>query len=80
MVYCKYSHWGYGATAARLTPDQEVGSSNLSALILHNIMQKPRMMKKRSVNSFCVLGSCSVVVAPVLPAAYNSPLPIGSWC
>ena len=27
------SHWGYGATAARLTPDQKVGSSNLSALI-----------------------------------------------
>ena len=24
---------GYGATAARLTPDQKVGSSNLSALI-----------------------------------------------
>ena len=27
------SHWGYGATAARLTPDQKVGSSNLSGLI-----------------------------------------------
>ena len=27
------SHRGYGATAARLTPDQKVGSSNLSALI-----------------------------------------------
>ena len=26
-------HWVYGATAARLTPDQKVGSSNLSALI-----------------------------------------------
>ena len=26
---------GYGATAARLTPDQKVGSSNLSALIFH---------------------------------------------
>ena len=26
-------HWGYGATAARLTPDQKVGSSNLSGLI-----------------------------------------------
>ena len=26
---------GYGATAARLTPDQKVGSSNLSALILN---------------------------------------------
>lgn len=25
---------GYGATAARLTPDQKVGSSNLSALML----------------------------------------------
>ena len=25
--------WGYGATVARLTPDQKVGSSNLSALI-----------------------------------------------
>ena len=27
------TQWGYGATAARLTPDQKVGSSNLSALI-----------------------------------------------
>ena len=27
---------GYGATVARLTPDQKVGSSNLSALILLN--------------------------------------------
>ena len=26
---------GYGATAARLTPDQKVGSSNLSAFIWH---------------------------------------------
>jgi hypothetical protein len=26
-------HRGYGATAARLTPDQKVGSSNLSALM-----------------------------------------------
>ena len=25
-------NWGYGATAARLTPDQKVGSSNLSGL------------------------------------------------
>ena len=24
--------WGYGATVARLTPDQKVGSSNLSGL------------------------------------------------
>ena len=28
-------NWGYGATAARLTPDQKVGSSNLFALIVH---------------------------------------------
>ena len=26
-------HWLYGATAARLTPDQKVGSSNLSVVI-----------------------------------------------
>ena len=30
---CSSSSRGYGATAARLTPDQKVGSSNLSALI-----------------------------------------------
>ena len=29
---CVYQR-GYGATVARLTPDQKVGSSNLSALI-----------------------------------------------
>ena len=28
---------GYGATAARLTPDQKVGSSNLSGLICHTL-------------------------------------------
>ena len=28
---------GYGATAARLTPDQKVGSSNLSGLICHRL-------------------------------------------
>ena len=28
-------HRGYGATVARLTPDQKVGSSNLSVLILY---------------------------------------------
>ena len=27
------SYWAYGATVARLTPDQKVGNSNLSALI-----------------------------------------------
>ena len=27
---------GYGATVARLTPDQKVGSSNLSALIFYS--------------------------------------------
>ena len=31
--------WGYGATVARLTPDQKVGSSNLSALILSVLPQ-----------------------------------------
>ena len=36
IVY-KYTrdHRVYGATVARLTPDQKVGSSNLSGLILH---------------------------------------------
>ena len=29
---------GYGATVARLTPDQKVGSSNLSALILYSAL------------------------------------------
>ena len=29
--------WGYGATAARPTPDQKVGSSNLSGLILDSL-------------------------------------------
>ena len=28
-----FADWGYGATAARLTPDQKVGSSNLSGLM-----------------------------------------------
>ena len=32
---------GYGATAARLTPDQKVGSSNLSVLIFALTTRKP---------------------------------------
>ena len=32
-VRVHFIHWGYGATVARLTPDQKVGSSNLSGLI-----------------------------------------------
>ena len=32
---------GYGATAARLTPDQKVGSSNLSGLIFPKVFHNP---------------------------------------
>ena len=32
---------GHGAMAARLTPDQKVGSSNLSALIFHTSLSNP---------------------------------------
>ena len=32
--FFKNISWGYGATVARLTPDEKVGSSNLSALII----------------------------------------------
>ena len=35
VLHAGVSSRGYGATAARLTPDQKVGSLNLSALILH---------------------------------------------
>ena len=33
LIYETLRHWLYGATAARLTPDQKVGSSNLSVVI-----------------------------------------------
>ena len=33
-VPARFALWGYGATVARLTPDQQVGTSNLSVLIL----------------------------------------------
>ena len=33
---------GYGATVARLTPDQKVGSSNLSALITYSSLGRYR--------------------------------------
>ena len=33
-VGIEFPAWGYGAMAARPTPDQKVGSSNLSGLIL----------------------------------------------
>ena len=32
VLVCSTATRGYGATAARLTPDQKVGSSNLSGL------------------------------------------------
>ena len=32
LCLCRFTSRGYGATAARLTPDQKVGSSNLSGL------------------------------------------------
>ena len=32
--------WGYGAMAARLTPDQKVGSSNLSGLIFARLRRE----------------------------------------
>ena len=37
--------WGYGATVARLTPDQKVGSSNLSALILSKWKMQGRFLE-----------------------------------
>ena len=33
IILTRYFQGGYGATVARLTPDQKVGSSNLSALM-----------------------------------------------
>ena len=38
---------GYGATAARLTPDQKVGSWNLSGLTLHAAWVPGAHRKKR---------------------------------
>ena len=37
VLVCSTATRGYGATAARLTPDQKVGSSNLSALIARDL-------------------------------------------
>ena len=39
--------WGYGATAARLTPDQKVGTSDLSGLTLHAAWVLGTHRKKR---------------------------------
>ena len=38
-------HRGYGATVARLTPDQKVGNSNLSARTLSRVLPTPRERK-----------------------------------
>ena len=40
--------WGYGATVARLTPDQKVGSSNLSALTFAVTRIKRRAKRRKS--------------------------------
>ena len=42
-------HRGYGATAARLTPDQKVGNSNLSALI--SCVFRPALTTRGASNS-----------------------------
>ena len=49
-------HRGYGATAARLTPDQKVGSSNLSGLIYRMLVLSKKKLsrpkKTLSVHAF----------------------------
>ena len=40
MILTRYFQGGYGATVARLTPDQKVGSSNLSALIFNGLTEQ----------------------------------------
>ena len=48
---------GYGATAARLTPDQKVGSSNLSGLICHTLpTMEPTTAKLPQQAAGCVPG------------------------
>ena len=36
-LHAIYVNWGYGATAARLTPDQKVGTSSLSGLMTQSM-------------------------------------------
>ena len=48
-------HRGYGATVARLTPDQKVGSSNLSALILPSQLMPSLSLLQRKA---CISTPC----------------------
>ena len=51
---------GYGATAARLTPDQKVGSSNLSGLILCLLQVGGATMAKDMRRDASVANGCLV--------------------
>ena len=69
--------WGYGATAARLTPDQKVGSSNLSALIFQtphspNILAAA-LLRWRSTKTDIDAGMDSAV-GPERMFPYDAPL------
>ena len=69
--------WGYGATAARLTPDQKVGSSNLSALIcisMHVSHSHPMSKAAQFSTAPCRVDSACEVHAKHLV----TPLPSGS--
>ena len=74
------SRWGYGATAARLTPDQKVGSSNLSALNFHSAFPGPcplqLMLLSRTKPLLVLAGLCC---GPVQPPAHHC-CPRGTQC
>ena len=54
-------NWGYGATAARLTPDQKVGSSNLSGLMTKFPMcLQPQSWNSKSLLRMSRVGQCAV--------------------
>ena len=58
------AHRGYGAMAARLTPDQKVGSSNLSGLMYGLHQKKHGMRARRGNRSHSLQPACQYVVPP----------------
>lgn len=61
------ANWGYGATAARLTPDQKVGSSNLSALIFEYVLGNAFVRASSAILCAKASSKMSACAAPERP-------------
>ena len=72
-----FRHWGYGATAARLTPDQKVGSSNLSALnfvngVTYQYLPRICIALPKESSKLSATTNCSITLSKALTSLYDA--------